>query len=268
MALPKFGAIISPYGNIIKDAEKYSRLGFDFLEFSLEEPFAMPEFFSKNKQRILKLLDEHAMFATAHAPLTTVLASDFKEVRTGWMKVIENYMRALKVLKVRKMNFHTFHVIHSIKNEDNAEMQFLLNLDKTLDELIGLGNNYGMKIVVENTMEPWGYGEVKYFKHLLDKTPNLGMNLDIAHAFLTGGMQNIEKYIKSSSTRIEHVHMHDNHGKNDEHLPIGRGSIDWKLVVRLLKGINYDKTITFEVFTSKKDAAESREKIRKLWIKN
>lgn len=266
MSLPEFGAIISPYGSIIKDIEEYSSLGFDFLEFSLEEPFAMPEFFSKNKQKILKLLDKHGMFATAHSPLTTALASDFKEVRTGWMKVIENYMRVLKVLKVEKMNFHTFHVIHSIKNEDNIEIQFLLNLDKNLNELIELGNNYGMRILVENTMGLWGYGEVKYFKHLLDKVPNLGMNLDIAHAFVTGGMQSIEKYIKSLGTRIEHVHMHDNHGKNDEHLPIGRGSIDWKRVVGLLKRINYDKTITFEVFTSKKDAVKSREKIRKLWM--
>jgi len=267
MALPKFGVIISPYGNIIKDIEEYSSLGFDFLEFSLEEPFAVPGFFSKNKQKILKLLDEHGMFATAHAPLTTALASDFKEVRIGWMKVIENYMRVLKVLKVVKITFHTFHVIHSLKNEDSVEMQFLLNLEKNLNELIGSGNKYGMRIVVENTMGKWGYGEVKYFKHLLDKVPNLGMNLDIAHAFIKGGMKNIENYVKLLGNKIEHMHMHDNHGELDEHLPIGKGKIDWEQVVRLLKKINYDKTITFEVFTSKKDAVKSREKIRELWMK-
>jgi sugar phosphate isomerase/epimerase len=40
--------------------------------------------------------------------------------------------------------------------------------------------------------------------------------------------------------RISHVHIHDNVGKKDEHLPLGKGTINWKQVMDKLsdyKGI-------------------------------
>ena len=61
--------------------------------------------------------------------------------------------------------------------------------------------------------------------------------------------------------------MHDNHGKWDEHLPLGRGRIDFREVVRFLKEVNYDRTVTFEVFTSRADAVRSREFFKKQWNK-
>jgi sugar phosphate isomerase/epimerase len=61
--------------------------------------------------------------------------------------------------------------------------------------------------------------------------------------------------------------MHDNHGKHDEHLPLGNGKIDFRKVVKLLKNYNYDRTVTFEVFTSTRDAARSRDLFKRLWQK-
>ena len=51
--------------------------------------------------------------------------------------------------------------------------------------------------------------------------------------------------------KIIHIHWHDNHGRKDEHLPIGEGLIDHEKIVRALKNIKYDRTITLEVFTNK-----------------
>jgi sugar phosphate isomerase/epimerase len=269
MNLPKFGAMTSIYGNILNEIEEFGRLGFDFVEFSLEEPIIMPDFFSKNKERILNLLEKYDMFAVAHAPLFTVLATNFKEVKAGWNEVIESYIKNTSVLKVSKMNFHTFHLVPISKYvPENVEKKFLLGFVKSLRELVELGKKYMMDVVVENAIKISGYSEARHFRYLTDKVPCLGMSLDVGHAFVKGGMKNIENYVKLLGNRIEHVHMHDNHGESDEHLPIGKGKINWKQVVKLLKEINYDKTITFEVFTSKKDALKSREKIRKLWMKN
>ena len=57
----------------------------------------------------------------------------------------------------------------------------------------------------------------------------------------------------------------DNNGIRDEHLPVGRGLIDHELIVRELRSINYDRTITLEVFTNSADAKASAEVLRKLW---
>ena len=70
------------------------------------------------------------------------------------------------------------------------------------------------------------------------------------------------------SDRLVHIHMHDNHGIQDEHLPLGEGKMDVRKVVKLLKEYSYGKTVTFEVFTSRADAARSKDLFRKLWEKS
>ncbi|MBI3190620.1 sugar phosphate isomerase/epimerase [archaeon] len=56
----------------------------------------------------------------------------------------------------------------------------------------------------------------------------------------------------------------DVNGAYDEHLPIGKGKINFETVVKELKKIKYGGTMTFEVFTSMDDAIESREIIRRM----
>ena len=102
----------------------------------------------------------------------------------------------------------------------------------------------------------------------MKSVPQLNCHLDVAHAFIEGGMGRIEEYLNRFSSKLMHIHIHDNHGELDEHLPLGSGSIDFKKVVRWLKAIGYNRTITFEVFTSYKDAVKSREYFRSLWESN
>ena len=77
-------------------------------------------------------------------------------------------------------------------------------------------------------------------------------------------MNGIKDYIFTFKDNLEHIHMHDNHGEGDEHLPLGAGDINFERIVKWLKQINYDKTITFEVFTSKEDAKSSMVKFKRL----
>jgi sugar phosphate isomerase/epimerase len=78
-------------------------------------------------------------------------------------------------------------------------------------------------------------------------------------------MSRIKSYLNRFYPRLIHIHIHDNHGELDEHLPLGSGIIDFKKVVKWLKDAGYNRTITFEVFTSYKDAVGSREYFRRLW---
>ena len=54
----------------------------------------------------------------------------------------------------------------------------------------------------------------------------------------------------------------DNHGNRDEHLSIGAGLIDHQKAFEVLKNVNYDSTITLEVFTNSNDAKSSADKLR------
>jgi len=93
------------------------------------------------------------------------------------------------------------------------------------------------------------------------------VHLDIPHAFTSGGMKSVLDYINTFRDKIIHIHWHDNHGRKDEHLPIGEGLIDHNNAVKALKDIGYDRTITLEVFTNSDDAKTSTDKLKLIWSK-
>jgi sugar phosphate isomerase/epimerase len=80
-------------------------------------------------------------------------------------------------------------------------------------------------------------------------------------------MKSVLDYINTFGVKIVHVHWHDNHGRKDEHLSIGEGLIDHEKIVRALKNIEYDRTITLEVFTNSNDVKSSTDKLKIMWAK-
>ena len=71
---------------------------------------------------------------------------------------------------------------------------------------------------------------------------DLFMTLDIGHANHAG--YSPDEMIFDS---IKHIHMHDNFGDDDAHLPFGEGSIDLKSIFHKLEEKNYDGIYIIEV---------------------
>ena len=65
-------------------------------------------------------------------------------------------------------------------------------------------------------------------------TPGVDVNLDIGHVHCNA-RTNLEDWIRKLGRRIGYVHIHDNHGTDDEHLALGKGSIPLETVLRLLQ---------------------------------
>ena len=64
----------------------------------------------------------------------------------------------------------------------------------------------------------------------LDKK-NAGLTFDIGHANTNGLVFDFLAEIG----KVIHVHLHDNKGKSDEHLQLGKGTIKWKDVMPKFK---------------------------------
>jgi len=45
----------------------------------------------------------------------------------------------------------------------------------------------------------------------------------------------VDEFLDKCLERVVHVHLHDNHGTKDEHLPAGQGTVDWKKVCRAIQ---------------------------------
>ena len=61
---------------------------------------------------------------------------------------------------------------------------------------------------------------------LIEGIEGIGLTIDFGHANTIGKVDSFRKYLSHAS----HVHIHDNRGKSDEHLPIGAGTINWALL--------------------------------------
>ncbi len=72
----------------------------------------------------------------------------------------------------------------------------------------------------------------------------LQFTLDIGHARLNseGG---VEEGFRVLGDNIRHIHISDNYGKEDDHLPIGEGNTDFSRFFHLIK--NFPHIITLEI---------------------
>jgi sugar phosphate isomerase/epimerase len=107
----------------------------------------------------------------------------------------------------------------------------------TLEHLVLHAHHCGVTLCIENT--PSEMGDPAYLRTFVDETrlSGLRLNFDIGHAYLSDGPEEerIEKCFEPMRDLVASVHLHDNHGEKDEHLPPYAGEIDWPAEIKLLK---------------------------------
>lgn len=262
--IPKFGILTNPFMNMVSEIRDIHDREFDYVEIGIEAPGGMPEIIIENKKKILSLLKKFSSPPLGHTGWMVDLGTPYDDVRRAWIAEGKRYMDIAKELGISLINFHgssylTFFDSHGMKKE------VLDNYVKSLRELIDYGKKLGMTVMLENMPNEKQISAINDYKYVIDRVKGLWVHLDIAHAHIDGGIKNVEKFVKTFDKKITHVHFSDNLG-SDDHLPIGKGNIDYDKVVKLLKKTGYSKTITFEVFTENRhDAVKSREKIEKMW---
>ena len=107
----------------------------------------------------------------------------------------------------------------------------------SLEHLILHARHAGVTICVENTTSEMGSPD--YLRAFVDETRLNGLrfNFDIGHAYLADfpPQERLEKSFAPLRELVSSVHLHDNHGEKDEHLPPYYGSIRWPDAIKVLK---------------------------------
>ena len=72
-----------------------------------------------------------------------------------------------------------------------------------------------------------------------------GHCFDAGHWHLFGRSRMAE-WLEVISSRLFHLHLHDNHGRADEHLPVGKGTIDFSPLQLKLQNMSPRPSMTLE----------------------
>lgn len=259
----KFGLLTNPAHNILGEIKLIHKLGFDYVEVGVELPAGAPEIILKNRSNILKLIKKFDSPALAHTAWWIDFGSGYEPVRRGWIEEAKISIDAAKSLDIKKINFH-FYSIGLTRHYKPYHKEILKTIITSLKEVVKYANSKGIAVMLENSPTKRPVVGIKEYKFIINNVPKLKVHLDIGHAFIENSISCIKDYLLTFKDKLEHIHIHDNHGEEDEHLPLGKGNIDFEQVAKWLKQINYDKTMTFEVFTSKEDATNSMVKFKKL----
>jgi sugar phosphate isomerase/epimerase len=132
----------------------------------------------------------------------------------------------------------------------------------SIQELCDVALDSGITIAVENMPNfPKIFG--RYPDEMLDilehvGRKNVGMTLDTGHANTMGIL---DEFVTKCNGNISHMHIHDNHGKRDEHLPIGQGTIDWK---ELMTGLSDYKGLMVTEMASIEEGKQCIEYLKNL----
>jgi sugar phosphate isomerase/epimerase len=105
-----------------------------------------------------------------------------------------------------------------------------------------------------------------FVEEMLDEA-RVRICLDFGHAHADGDLVDA---IETVSEHLAHVHIHDNHGRADEHLVPFDGTIEWPAALTELQKVGYDGTFMFEVSPkgsaadTLKKASRARERMERL----
>ncbi|MFO7783523.1 MAG: sugar phosphate isomerase/epimerase family protein [Desulfatiglandales bacterium] len=257
----RFGAMNSPLRPIVSEIEAVAQLGFDYVEVTMDAPQAHHLILRERREHIVTALRDLGLGLVCHLP-TFVSAADLTPaLREASTAELLDSLETARDMGAEKIVLHPAHgaglgtrVPDLVRNYMMASLKTVLNRAGSMD----------LPVALEN-MPPGSLSltEPEDFDAVLAQYPSLGMTLDLGHAHIrTTGEHRSLAFIKRHGTRIKHIHASDNRGREDEHLPVGVGSVDFPLLMRALEETGYDGTLTIEVFSPDREYLKlSREKL-------
>ncbi len=231
----QIGVMNNPKRSVYEEVAAIGEAGFDFVDLTIEGPAAL----DFDTEKLKSILNRHHLSITGHTDPCLPYAYPVQGIRNACLTELERCAGIFAALGVDVMNIHPCYYCPPAMKSDLVD----LNIE-ALQPVVDMAANLGLTVVFENFRAP--FDRAGTLKSILKAVPGLKLHLDIGHANI--GRHNYSLFCSQLGNDIRHVHFSDNRSSNDHHMPLGVGNINWENVVRSLKAIGYDDTITLEVF--------------------
>ena len=206
------------------------------------------------------ILREAGRSITFHAPFMDLRpgAIDAKIRRVS----LERFRQVFDIAAGFRPRAIVFHPSYDEKYYVSSGRKWLENSIDTWSQLIPLAEKLDTRIALENVYE----ADPVFLGLLLDALPpgRVGFCFDTGHfnAFAASGL---EAWIDRLGHRLIEIHLHDNKGALDEHLPVGEGTFPFARLFAILKERKLTPILTVEAH-SERNLARTLANIKALGI--
>jgi sugar phosphate isomerase/epimerase len=144
------------------------------------------------------------------------------------MSNVDEIKRALEIADVIPFSYVIQHLGVTGQEFDERRVDSAFS---SLEEIKVFAQQRGVEVLLENT--PSAMASAERLNYFLGATHlNLHYCFDVGHAHMSHGVEHEFELMKE---RIRSTHLHDNNGREDQHLFPGKGSIDWTKAMKLLR---------------------------------
>ncbi len=211
-----------------------SKLGVRIVELKLDRRELLSAISKTDKVLEIKNLSNTYGFKyLVHAPnIDTNLASVNPLLRRASKKAILEAVILAAKLDARLLVSHVGRLSRDYPQK--LVKKAMRNATDSLRRINRVSNDLGMVFTIENDHKSNDYvlaGFPEQINSLIEDV-ECKLTFDIGHANTVG---KIEDFTRLLDKFIVSVHFHDNNGREDEHLPIGKGSIDFTGVFQKIK---------------------------------
>jgi sugar phosphate isomerase/epimerase len=262
-----YGAMNSPLRPILDEVKAIAELKFDYLELAMDPPHGDANSIRKQKRELQESLKQYELGLVCHLPTFLSTADLTDRLRQASIDEVLASLEVAADMQPLKVVLHPSYMMGLGAFVPEVTKAHAL---ESLEMIVEKAHDLGLCLCLENMFPrtQWLVNPEE-FVAILAKFPTVNLLLDIGHAHIEdAGGNKCLRFIDKFRGRIGHLHASDHFGKEDQHLPIGAGIIDFSKIVKAIKEIGYDDTITLEVFSRDRDYLKmSKKKMEEMFGK-
>jgi sugar phosphate isomerase/epimerase len=195
------------------------------LDAAALDRFTMAEFSS-----IAEIIHKNARTVTLHGPFIDLSAgSKDPAVRRLTRQRLEQLLDLVPLFQPRSV---VCHAGYDAKRYGYFKETWAENSLELWSWMAGRVREHGARLMLENVYED-GPEDIHFFFERL-KNQEVGFCLDTGHSSAFG-QADLAAWLDTLGPYLGQLHLHDNLGKDDEHLAVGSGRIDFSILFKYLK---------------------------------
>ena len=178
---------------------------------------------------------------SVHAPVDASVASGDETVRAHAVDDVSAALDVARQVPYRYLVLHLGTPAAAGRAGDNHPAAARRSLEKIVEKAADVDVRVAVEVIPNQLSNPSAL--VRLIEEDLDEL-NLGICLDYGHAHLLG---DLAESIETVSGHLMTTHVHDNRGRDDDHLSPFAGSIDWDAAMMETQKIGYEGRLMLEV---------------------